>query len=295
MSTKNSENSVEKFYCEKCDYKCTKMQHWKQHLATQKHKVNNVANSVNKTINKKVQCECGKVYSDRSGLWRHKPHCKMPSPFEEKLELTSNLVLKLIEQNRELQHDLMEQNKTIVNMSQNNSYNNSYNNCGNKTFNLQFFLNETCKNAINMSDFVDQIQVSLDELENTGVMGYAEGISRVFIKNLNEIEHQERPIHCSDSKREIIYIKDENKWKKDDENKTSLIKAIKQVACKNMKTITDWQNAHPRYKDPESKENEKYMKIVLNSMSGSTKEESEKNYEKIAKKIAKEVAINKIL
>ena len=155
------------------------------------------------------------------------------------------------------------------------------------------FLNETCKDAINMTDFVDQIQVSLSELEETGTLGYAEGISKVFIKNLNDINYSERPIHCSDSKRETIYIRDDNQWIKDDENKTKLTKAIKQVANKNIKKITEWQQKYPDYKDPTSKRNDKYMKIVLNSMSGSTKEESDKNYEKIAKNITKKVVINK--
>jgi hypothetical protein len=146
-----------------------------------------------------------------------------------------------------------------------------------------------------MTDFVNQIQVSMDELEDTGTLGYAEGISKVFIKNLNDINYTERPIHCSDSKREILYIKDDNVWIKDDENKSHLTKAIKQVANKNIKKITEWQNKYPDYNDPTSKRSDKYMKIVLNSMSGSTKEESDKNYEKIARNITKNVVINKQL
>jgi hypothetical protein len=210
-------------------------------------------------------------------------------------QLTPELVLKLIEQNKELQQTLIDQNKTIIELAQKaGSYNTTNTNCGNKTFNLQVFLNETCKDAINMTDFVNQIQVSLSELEDTGNLGYAEGISKVFIKNLNEIDYTERPIHCSDSKRETIYIKDANQWTKDDDNKTSLMKAIKQVANKNMKQITEWQKVHPSYSDPESKDNDKYMNIILNSMSGSTKEESDKNYEKIARNITKEVVIDKM-
>jgi hypothetical protein len=188
-------------------------------------------------------------------------------------------VLKLIEQNKELHQTLIDQNKTIVELAQKTGNYTTNTNCGNnnKTFNLQVFLNETCKDAINMTDFVNQIQISLSELEDTGKLGYAEGIS----------------IHCSDSKRETIYIKDDNQWTKD-ENKSSLMKAIKQVANKNIKQIPEWQKLHPNYTNPDSKDNDKYMKIVMNSMSGSTKEESDKNYEKIAKNIAKEVVINKI-
>jgi hypothetical protein len=171
--------------------------------------------------------------------------------------------------------------------------NNNNNNNNNKTFNLQLFLNETCKDAINLTDFVNQIQVSISDLEETGKLGYAEGISKVFIKNLNDIDYSNRPIHCSDSKREILYIKDDNQWIKDDEQKTNLTKAIKQVANKNIKKISEWQQLNPEYNNPDSKQNDKYMKIVLNSMSGSTKEEADKNYEKIAKNIAKEVVIEK--
>ena len=112
-------------------------------------------------------------------------------------------------------------------------------------------------------------------------------------KNLNDIDYTKRPIHCSDSKREILYIKNENEWTKDDDNKSNIKNAIKQVANKNIKNISEWQKIHPEYSDPESKQNDKYMKIVFNSMSGSTKEESNKNYEKIVKNIAKEVIIDK--
>jgi hypothetical protein len=202
----------------------------------------------------------------------------------------------LIDQNKELQQTLIEQSNTIINLSQQSKTHNTINsNCGNtnKTFNLQVFLNETCKDAINMSDFINQIQISLSELEDTGRLGYAEGISKVFIKNLNNIDYTDRPIHCSDLKRETLYIKDNNQWAKDDANKSGLTKAIKLVANKNIKQISEWQKQHPQYSDPESKQNDKYMQIVLNSMSGSTKEESDKNYEKIAKNVIKEEVIEK--
>jgi hypothetical protein len=311
MSTDFSENSEKNpphFYCTLCDYICFKKQHLKQHNETMKHKsriFNNVENSVNHTENKKYKCGCGNDYKDRSGLWRHKKICL----HEEKIEitpqtqLTPELVIKLIEQNKELQQTLIDQNKTIVELAKksgsyttNNTTNNTTNtNCGNNnnTFNLQVFLNETCKDAINMSDFVNQLQVSLSDLETTGRIGYAEGISKIFIKNLNEINYTNRPLHCSDSKRETIYIKEDNQWSKDDEHKTGLTKAIKHVAHKNIKQISEWQKLHPDFSDPESKTNDKYMQIVLNSMSGSTKEESDKNYEKIAKNVIQEVVIKK--
>jgi hypothetical protein len=206
-------------------------------------------------------------------------------------------LIELIKQNKEMQQALISQGKVIANMVEktgNNNGNNSHNNhSNNKTFNLQFFLNETCKDAINMSDFVNQIKVSLEDLEETGRIGYAEGISKVFIKNLNDIDYNERPVHCNDCKRETIYIKENDKWLKDDEKKSGLTKAIKQVAHKNIQQISEWQKIHPDFSDPDSKTNDKYMEIVLNSMSGSTIEEQQSNIAKIIKNITKEVVIEK--
>ena len=302
-------NYSQNFVCQSCDFKCCKSGDWNRHILTAKHQKQALSNKNSdksdhiyiKSANKTYVCEnCDKEYKSRNGIWWHKKTCTEP---EKKLELTpgtqltTELVIKLIEQNKDLQQTLIEQNKTIIQLAQNaGSNNNTINsNCGNtnKTFNLQVFLNETCKDAINMTDFVNQLQVSLSDLETTGRIGYSEGISKVFIKNLNEINYTDRPLHCSDFKRETLYIKEDNKWTKDDDQKSGLTKAIKQVANKNIKQISEWQKLHPDFSDPESKENDKYMKIVLNSMSGSTKEECDKNYEKIAKNLIKTVAIEK--
>jgi hypothetical protein len=303
--TKTPKKTPTLFECKYCDFKCCKLSDWSRHLMRPKHKNNEKGYKMVKNNNIKTQeynyyCECGKSYTYSSGLWRHKKKCNILNNNEslyidKNTKLTPELVLKLIEQNKELQQTLIDQNKIIVELAKKTGSNTTNTNCGNnnKTFNLQVFLNETCKDAINMTDFVNQIQISLSELEDTGKLGYAEGISKVLIKNLNDIDYTERPIHCSDSKREIIYIKDNNEWKKDDESKTSLMNAIKQVANKNIRQITEWQKQHPEHCNPESKESDKYMKIVFNSMSGSTKEESEKNYQKIAKNVIKEVLIEK--
>jgi len=296
-------------YCETCDFKCCKKGDFNRHILTAKHQKSTLANTLgdigdNTHIKPKNICgTCNKEYKSRNGLWKHKKKCIKTESYKlsdltPNTQLTPELVIKLIEQNKELQQTLIDQNKTIIELSQkacsNNTINNN-NNCGNtnKTFNLQVFLNETCKDAINMSDFVDQLQISISDLETTGQIGYAEGISKVFINNLNNIDYTDRPIHCSDSKRETLYIRENNQWSKDDDQKTNLTKAIKQVANKNIKQITEWQKLHPEFADPDSKENDKYMKIVLNSMSGSTKEESDKNYEKIAKNVIKNVVIEK--
>ena len=305
-ANKNAQNADHTFYCNICDYKCFRPHHWKQHIITKKHQkhiFNAVDNSVNDTEKNIFECGCGKSYKDRSGLWRHKKLCTGPNVSltimdKNTQQLTPEIVFKLIEQNKELQQTLMDQNKTIVELAQKSvthNTNTTNTNCGNnnKTFNLQVFLNETCKDAINMSDFVNQIQVSLSELEDTGRLGYAEGISKVFINKLNDINDQERPLHCSDSKREIIYIKENNQWMKDDENKSSLMNAIKIVANKNIKQISEWQKLYPEFNDPESKQNDKYLKIIFESMSGSIQQETNKNYNKIIKNIVKETVIDK--
>jgi hypothetical protein len=175
----------------------------------------------------------------------------------------------------------------------NNNNNNNITTNNNNSFNLNFFLNETCKNAMNIMDFVNQLQVGIKDLEETGRVGFSEGISKIFINGLKEIDVTDRPVHCSDSKRETLYIKDNNQWNKEDEDKSLLTNAIKHVAHKNMKQISEWTKEHPEYNDSESRQNDKYLKIVCESMSGGSQEETNKNYNKIIKNIAKETIINK--
>jgi hypothetical protein len=295
------------FVCNLCDFKCCKKSDWSRHSSTNKH-ISRLKGNVQEKMEMKKSaefaCNCGKRYISYSGLWKHNKICKINYDvtidhndnkqetnykFDKNFKITPEMFYDLLKQNNELQQSLIKLATEKGPIISNNT------NCGNnnKTFNLQFFLNETCKDALNITDFVNQIQLSISDLEETGKLGYAEGISKVFINNLQDIDLTMRPIHCSDSKREILYIKDDNQWTKDDSKKTQLTKAIKQVANKNIKQISEWQKLHPEYSDPDSKQNDKYMQIVLNSMSGSTKEESDKNYEKIIKKVIKETIIEK--
>jgi hypothetical protein len=295
------------FICEKCDYKTSRESQWKRHLLTYKHKNDSSDSSKDILDNKKFineyKCECGKVYSYITGLYKHKKkfhsHKNNNDTNNDNKMSDKEIIMMLLKDNNELKNmlftSLQENQKYMMSVMKHETHNTVNNICGNtnKTFNLQVFLNETCKDAINMSDFVDQLQVSISDLETTGKVGYAEGISKVFIKKLDEMNYTDRPIHCSDSKRETLYIKENNQWSKDDEQKTILTKAIKNVANKNIKKISEWQKLHPDFLNPESKENDKYMQIVLNSMSGSTKEETNKNYEKIARNVIKSVIIEK--
>jgi hypothetical protein len=245
----------------------------------------------------KFVCECGKKYNHRQSLFVHKKKCKKND--EENMVATENsdlsdkeIIKMLIKENSEFKTMILDVVKTI---QPNNTTNN--NNCHNTTnnFNLQFFLNNTCKDAINLVDFVEGLQVKLKDLEETARLGYSEGVSNIFINGLNELEVNKRPIHCSDSKRETLYIKDQNEWVKEDPLKTHLTKAIKTVSKKNIQQIFEWQKKYPEYNDPDSKHNDKYLNMVSNAMSGSTDQEQCKNIEKIISNIAKEVIIDKTI
>lgn len=295
-----SSESSEIFKCEKCDYTTSRISQYKRHMSTDKHKIltnTYIFGSESSGISKPSQfiCNCGKTYKHRQSLYNHKNKCKkdkINKPEKEEQPITKELVIQLIQQNQNLQDMLYEQHNKMFELAKEGKYitNNTTNN---NHFNLNVFLNEQCKDAINLMDFVDSLNVKLKDLEHTAQVGYAEGVSQIFINGLSELNVHKRPIHCSDSKREVLYIKDDGLWEKEDENKTKLTKAIKIIGSKNIKQISEWQKANPEYNDPESKQNDRYMKMICNAMSGSTKEESEKNYEKIIRNIAKEVVINK--
>jgi hypothetical protein len=258
--------------------------------------------SANSAQSKEVQYQytcndCYKYFKNRSGLWKHKKKCNIienKNDTDEKEEMMNDkeLIQYLLKENSEFKQLMIEQNKHMIELAKNSSHHNNITN-NNQQFNLHFYLHETCKNAMNITDFVSQLNVSVKDLEETGRLGYAEGISKIFINGLKQISVSDRPIHCSDSKRETLYIKDNNEWNKESENKVILTNAIKHVANKNIKQISEWTKIHPDYKDSESTENDKYLKIVLNSMSGSTEEEQKNNINKIISKVAKEVMINK--
>jgi len=193
----------------------------------------------------------------------------------------------MVQQNQELTKQIVELVKT------GGTHHNTNNVNSHNKFNLNVFLNEECKDAINISDFVSSLVVSVKDLEETAKLGYTEGISKIFLDGLLSMNTHSRPIHCSDSKREILYIKDQDKWERDNETNDKITKAIKTVAYKNIKMIPEWIKENPDYNDSSSKTNDTYFKIVLNSMSGSTEEEQKKNINKIISNVAKEVVIIK--
>jgi hypothetical protein len=207
-----------------------------------------------------------------------------------------DLFKQQIKENNELQKMIVEQNKQIIELSKDRAVNitNNNTNCNNNKFNLNFFLNEQCKDALNIGDFIDSLQLKLSDLENTARLGYVEGISNIFVKGLKELDLYKRPVHCSDIKRETLYIKDEDKWLKEDEENMKLKQAIKKITNKNIDKIAEWVDENPNCKDSSSKKNDEYMNLISNCMSGTCTEDQKQNMSKIITKVAKEVCIQKM-
>jgi hypothetical protein len=294
MTTENTQKNSLFFSCEKCYFKTSKKNDYNRHLQTKKH-FSNIQQQL--ATGKTLICEkCNKEYKDRTGLWRHRKKCTViETNLNEPFFTDKEFMIDLIKNNTEVQKMMLDVIKNGThNINSHNTINNTNNTTNNKTFNLNVYLNETCKNAMNITEFVNSINLNLEDLENTGRKGYIEGISNIFIKKLNNIEHHLRSIHCSDQKRETIYIKDDNnEWTKEGEDKPLLTKAIKTVANQNIRQIKNWTEKYPDCTKSDSKKNDFYLKIVSNSMNGLTEEESKKNINKIISNIAKEVVIDK--
>jgi hypothetical protein len=238
-------------------------------------------------------CEnCGKEYSDRTGLWRHKKKCTSDdnSKLKNAIIQKDELIDKLLKQNSDLikeQSDIKELILEIVKNGTHNTINNTtHTNSHNKAFNLNFFLNETCKNAMNITDFVDSIKLQLSDLIDVGTLGYVEGISKIIVKNLNNLDETERPIHCTDKKRETMYVKDQGQWEKEDEKNTKITKAVKKVADKNIGLLPQFREKYPEYSNSSSRISDKYDKMVIEVM-----ETDPEKCEKIVKNISKVTTI----
>ena len=296
------------FECKKCNFICSKKSNFENHVKTKKHIHRHNGNDLEIIFPKKpaenaeLICKCGKNYLTNSGLWKHKQKCKKEN-IEQNIEnidhkINNNdiskeqLIVMLINQNTELIKETSEFKNLMMEVIKNGTHNTTHTNSHNKSFNLNFFLNETCKNAMNITDFIDSLQLQLSDLENVGEVGYIEGISNIIIKNLNALDVTERPIHCTDKKRETMYIKDEDKWEKEDETKLKLHKMVKKVSNKNINLITEFREKYPDYKKCSSGVSDQFNKIIIESMGGHGDNDYEKE-EKIIKKVAKEVFVDK--
>lgn len=321
MDDKKVPKSTEKFRCQYCDYTTSRFSHLERHAKTIKHQglqmddvwmtkkyqkvpstlaLNMVTNLENhdekcqKSTAPYYVCNCGKKYKYRQGLWKHQKMCQVKESENVKIE-PDDIINVLMQQNNEFKQLLVEQNNKIIELAKekNNMIVTQTNNTTTNNFNLQLFLNVECKDAININEFIDSIEVDFDDLEETGQIGYVDGVSKIFIRELNDLDVHNRPIHCSDIKRQILHIKNNNVWEKENDNRDNLKKVIGMITTKNIKKIIEWQKENPEYNNPLSKVNDKYQRILGNIMNGLTAEESQKNYDKIISKIAKEVTIDK--
>lgn len=288
--------NAEKFNCELCDFKCSKKSNWDAHLITRKHKNRTNLNILEQKNAEKMPnknhtyfCKkCNKEYTARNSLWYHEKKCQ----FNENNEIPlTNFISDIMKDNNEFKQLIIELCKNGINNNIITNNNNNNNNCNNKTFNLQVFLNETCKDAMNLMEFIDSIRLQLSDLENIGKLGYIEGMSEIIVNNLKLLDVTKRPVHCSDLKREVFYVKDDNKWEKENESNNKLKKAITKIQNKNINLISNWKQKYPDCIYSTSNKSDQYNKIIYEVMGGNV--ETKDAETKILKKIAKEVTIDK--
>jgi len=323
MTNSKMPKNAEKYICEECNFKCSKNSNFKQHLLTAKHKMlinANEKNPKNAAPITEYKCVCEKIFKHASSLCKHKKKCGLIKQENETIINQENetiinqddesiinqdedvvvhkekskeedaddigykeMFLEMMKQNHELQKSINEMIPKIGNNNTTGSHNT------NNNFNIQLFLNEECKNALNMTDFVRSLEVNMNDLVQTGKLGYVEGISRIFVKALRNMDVTERPIHCTDIKRETMYIKDDNKWEKETEVNPTIQKTILKIENKNIRMLPRWQEENPDSLDMESKKSEEFTELSLTAMGGF--DEKEKLEKKILKNILKEVII----
>lgn len=283
---KIGKNSLSRFHCAICDYRCSKKSHWTQHLATRKHKWKQMETLETKNSLLSIACKCGKKYRSRSGLYKHQQKCNQVNKGEgnkkvahSDIDITkANTILDLLKKLGEKDKQIAELHKNVKPVINQNN---------NITINL--FLNEYCKNAMNLTDFVNKLEVSLQDLDYTNKEGYIEGISNLLIKNLDELDAKERPIHCTDKKRLQFYIKDEDKWEKGVSNKKIDI-SISKVAHKHLKAIKEWETDNPGY-EKTNQGMEKYFQKTRNIHPALDQSNKRDENIKILKKVASNIHI----
>jgi uncharacterized protein YxeA len=314
-----SQNPQSKFICEPCHYLTSNKKDYNKHLATRKHQCSINSNNCNpiNPQNEILTClNCDKIYKSRVGLWRHKKICiKSENIKSENITLdigisassisdsSNNVIQLLINENKELINDNKDFKNMIIELVKTNNElqkqmvdvcqkiqpgNNNTINSHNKTFNLQVFLNEECKDAMNMSDFINSIEIKVSDLVNIGKLGYVEGMSNIIIKQLNDTDMYKRPVHCSDAKRETLYVKEENKWEKDTQETKQMLTAVWGVNKKNYTLLANWKETHPDCMSSKSNQSDEYMKITSKVMDGDLE-----NINKVIKKVSKQVVIDK--
>jgi hypothetical protein len=322
MTTEKGPSGSVKFECKLCEYSTSKQSQYERHNLTAKH-INATKYYKTATIKdpKMYECNCGNKYKHHSSLWTHKKKCKEEEPKKEEKEEEdiksnmdlimgilkqnqtmlekntsdnndSSLIIELLKQNQDFKELMIEQNKYILELAKNAGNNTNCNNTNNK-FNMQIFLNETCKDAMSITEFVNSLVLTFKDLEDLGRYGYTQGITNIFTRGLQETEISKRPIHCCDLKRLIMYIKDTNGWEKENSTQENVILLIKKIAAKNLKQATEWMKINnTMIHGPDSSEQRQYLKMIT-QIFGGTPDENMKSYNKIIRNIAPECYIDK--
>jgi hypothetical protein len=277
-------------YCIFCDFKSSKQSNYDKHITTSKHKFRTkLTNNEPQNAGHFICKTCNKCYKARNSLWYHEQKCK-PSPTNNQPTINpldkDAIIIDLIKQNSELQTHVIELMKTGTHNTTTTT------NSHNKTFNLQFFLNDTCKDAMNITDFVHNLQLKMGDFEQLGEVGFVNGISNIIVKNLKDMDITSRPIHCTDAKRDVLYVKDEDKWEKEPNNCPKVRTAIKNIAHKNSKLLNDYKAINPNYNNSSSKVSDKYNKLLIESLGGKGDNDYDKET-KIIKNMSKEVLLDK--
>ena len=315
METKKLLKVATKFICEKCDYNTSKLSSYKKHLTTAKHLGKHMETKKLLKVAEINNCEyCNKSYHNRSSLWKHKQKCGLDQcqstniePEKDILsqeviekEDTNTALFELIKQNQEFKELLVEQQKENQGLQKQlleavkdvkHVTNNTVN--SNNKFNLNFFLNEQCKDAMNISDFLENMQLDMEDLLETGRLGYVNGISRIFINKLRELDTYKRPLHCTDLKRETLYIRDNDVWEREENSNETLRKLVDKVANKNCKTMRQWTEENPNYTEMDTIENGEFMKLSDAILGGFGECESKQFGDKIIRNVIKDVLIAK--
>ena len=318
MLIKKCQKNADKFYCEKCNFKCSKQSNYEKHILTAKHKMRTNSNKNAQIIIKTYTCSCGKIYKQAPSLTRHKKKCNIivkqghiteeniiDQPYQSNNLITQDsIVTDLMTQNvqlhkliinRDEQHKkerdehkkeiqiLAEQISKISTVTNNTTNNNK--------FNLNFFLNTQCKDAMSIQSFMENLQLGCKELEHMGDVGYLNGMIDIFNNTLGNMDIYKRPLHCTDLKREVLYFKQGTDWEKDSEDKQHLKKLIKNVESKNYHNLQDWQNDHPDSRECDTRENQHYMKIATEALGGADFNKDSIYLSKIMKHILKDVIV----
>jgi hypothetical protein len=315
MPKKNAEK-CRIFLCNECNFVCSKQSNYDKHVSTLKHKIRTNTNKYEqKNAEKKsYDCQCGKSYKHASSLWNHKAKCDFsentsdenPPDYSsmqlqvavEKPELT-DIILEMVRDNKEFKNMLVEQYRTMIEISQKpvitNNSNNTHMNSHNKQFNLNFFLNEQCKNAINLSEFVENVKLGISELENVADIGYVDGVTQIFMNGLKDMDIYTRPLHCTDIKREIMHVRENNTWIKDTPDQAKIKSAIRRIAFRNIQQISEWNKQHPDSQILDTTDFNRAFQIMRESLGDTCPGGVEKNNEKVARNIIKAVYVDKNL